>query len=281
MIQLNYGKYSIPKRLNELIAIQKQANDQSLENYGDLLGFYFSHEGIDTRYLNTPLDAIAFARPGVDGIHYGFLTDFGQVEDLHEAYIVRVTPMDFEDPVQIVARNINDFVRLICYYPSAINLLHIYSTKAKIEQFLNEYPIITKEMILNNEEYRVQQILLDALQLEPIDNIEKYFHEIQQERQQETVLPTLDGIGITNRQGASDEVSHSLFHFEHVDQLTLIQVETFFNHATYEAKLAFLHDAQSKHLIFDNVDVKHFLKEQLRNMQLLDEAERISYPKGF
>lgn len=141
MIKQNYGKYPIPKRLNELIDIQKRVNEQGLEKYGDMLGYYFSLEGIDTRYLNTPLDVIAFARPGVDGIHYGFLTEFGQVDDLHNS-----------------------------------------------------------------------------------------------------------------------------------------QAEDFFSHATYESKLAFLRDAQSKGLLFDNVAVKHFLKEQLRSMQLLDEAERISFP---
>ena len=278
MIKQNYGKYSIPKRLNELIDIQKRVNDLGIEKYGDMLGYYFSLEGIDTRYLNTPLDVIAFARPGVDGIHFGFLTEFGQVADLHNAYIVRVTPMDFENPVQIVARNMNDFLCLLCYYPSAMDLLHINSTTANIEQFLSKYPLIPKETILNNEEYRVQQVLWDALQLEPINNLEKYFYTIQQDRLQETVLPTLDSIGVTNKLSTSNEVSHNLFHFEHVDQLTISQVVTFFNHATYEAKLAFLRDAQSKGLLFENVDVKHFLKEQLRSMQLLDEAERISFP---
>lgn len=190
MVKLNYGKYAIPQRLKEIIDIQKQVNDQGLEKYGDLLGYYFSHEGIDTRYLNTPLDAIAFARPGVDGIHYAFLTDFGQVDDLHDAYIVRVTPMDFENPVQIVARYINEFIRLLCYYPSAVDMLHMNSTKATIEQFLNHNPMVPNEMILNNEKYRVQQVLMDELQLEPINDLEKYIFKIQQERQQETVIPT-------------------------------------------------------------------------------------------
>src|SRR4051812_6794650 len=98
MIQLNYGKYSIPKSLDKLITLEKQLNHEGVLNYGGLLGYYFSYEGIDSRYLNTPLDLISFARPGVDGIHYGFLTDFGQVKNLETAYIVRVSPMDFDDP---------------------------------------------------------------------------------------------------------------------------------------------------------------------------------------
>ena len=278
MVLLNYGKYSIPKRLNGIIDIQKQVNEQGLEKYGDMLGYYFSLEGINTRYLNTPLDVIAFARPGVDGIHFGFLTDFGLVDDLHNAYIVRVTPMEFDEPVQIVARNINDFIRLLCYYPSAVDMLHMNSTKVKIEQFLNNSPMIPKETILNNEEYQVQQVLLNALQLDPITDLEKYFYDIQQERLQETVISTFDGIGVTNKLSTSTEVSHNLFHFEYIDQLAILQVQDFFSHSTYEAKLAFLRDAQSKGLLFDNSDVKHFLKEQLRFMQLLDEAERISFP---
>lgn len=113
MIDLNYGKYSIPKTLKKIIDLQNQLVNEGLLEYGDLLGYYFSYEGPDSRYLNTPLDVISFARPGVDGIHFGFLTDFGQVEDLENAYIVRVSPMDFDGPVKIVARNIQDFLRII------------------------------------------------------------------------------------------------------------------------------------------------------------------------
>jgi len=84
----NYGKYPVPTLLQQVISFQQQLSEQGLLPYGDLLGYYFAVETVESRYLNTPLDVIPFARPGVDGIHIGFLTDFGQVPDLLDAYIV-------------------------------------------------------------------------------------------------------------------------------------------------------------------------------------------------
>ncbi len=123
MIKLNYGKYGIPDTLKLIIDLQNDLNKAGFLPYGDLLGYYFSLEGLKSRYLNTPLDVIAFARPGVDGIHYGFLTDFGSVKDLETAYIVRVSPMDFDDPVKIVSRNLLDFMRILCYTSIALDLV--------------------------------------------------------------------------------------------------------------------------------------------------------------
>jgi hypothetical protein len=57
------------------------------------------------RYFITPPDLITFISTGGDGIHFGFLTDFGQVEDLEEAYIVCVSPTN-DPPLKIVARNL-------------------------------------------------------------------------------------------------------------------------------------------------------------------------------
>ena len=41
--------------------------------------------------LNTPLDVIPFSRAEMDGILFGFLTDFSQVINLNHAYIIRVS----------------------------------------------------------------------------------------------------------------------------------------------------------------------------------------------
>ncbi|WP_423408240.1 hypothetical protein AABM38_21745 [Heyndrickxia sp. MSNUG] len=94
---INYGKYSVSEDLQQLFDLQADLAKKDLLPYGDLLGYYFSLD--DIRYLNTPLDLLSFARPGGDGIHYGFLTDFGLVKALEEAYIVRVSPMDIDDSV--------------------------------------------------------------------------------------------------------------------------------------------------------------------------------------
>lgn len=280
MIKLNYGKYAIPKKLNQIIELQQHLNDTGQLKYGDILGYYFSYENIDARYLNTPLDVIPFARPGTDGIHFGFLTDFGQVEDLHDAYIVRVSPMDFDAPVHIVARNIEDFIRNICFYPNAMDMLDITSKNNEVLDFLNQHPMLQKEMILNSNEYTIQRIVYDKFQLDPIENFENYFPLIHQQRTSETIRPTIDLIGIVKKDYDSEESLDNvgLFNVENREQLTISEVKAFFETATYVAKLVFLRETQSKGLLWGNEDIKAFLKEQLRLMQLLDEAERICYP---
>lgn len=63
-------------------------------------------------YYSSPADSIVFANTGMDGIHYSFLTDFGIHTNLEQAPIICVSPMDFDNCVRIVARNLYEFFEL-------------------------------------------------------------------------------------------------------------------------------------------------------------------------
>ena len=195
MIKLNYGKYTVPESLDKIIELQKQLHEEGLLDHGDLLGYYFSHEGLDSRYLNTPLDVISFATPGSDGIHYGFLTDFGQVEDLEKAYIVRVSPMDFDEPVKIVARNIDDFMRILCFSPIVLDLVDISTSESDFKK----YPELSTDNYTNVGGNQVGEILRETFQLEPIEFIRDYLQKVKRERENEIVLSSADGIGVVNK----------------------------------------------------------------------------------
>ncbi len=69
-----------------------------------------------------------------------------------------------------------------------------------------------------------------------------------------------------------------MLHLNSEQTLKIEEVKHLFECSSYESKLVFLRDAQSKGLIYDNDEVKRYLKEQLRLMYLNDEAERISHP---
>ncbi|TWT06280.1 hypothetical protein FQV26_00250 [Planococcus sp. CPCC 101016] len=280
MIEMNYGKYVIPKRLKQVVELQKHLNEIGKSMHGYFLGYYFSYAPIDDRYLNTPLDVIPFANPGSDGVHFGFLTDFGQVKDLHDAYIVRVSPMDSDNPVHIVARNIEDFISAICFYPNAMDLLDMRSTHKDVLNFLDEYPMLQTETIQSDQEYDVHRIVYETLHLNPFENFEDYFNLVQQQRNMETILPTIDYIGVAKKSDAAEgtPTNISLLNLENREDITLPEVKSFFETAAYEAKLAFLRDTYSRALVWDHEDIKSFLKEQLRSMKLTAEAERISYP---
>ncbi|WP_192602402.1 hypothetical protein [Bacillus sp. OAE603] len=273
-VKLNYGKYSIPKTLDHMINLQKQLNDEGLLEFGDIGGLYFSYDEIDTRYLNTPIDVISFARPGSDGVHFGFLTDFGQVSDLESAFIVRVSPMDFDNPVQIVARNIHDFLRLLCYAPSSVELVDITTDK----EYFKKYPDVAASHIIKGNDVKVREILKNQFALEPIDSLYAYLQTVKQVRENEIVLPTEDGIGVISKNitNKEDIQTQDLFDLDG-DTFSPEDVKNFFETSSYEARLVFLRDAQSKGLLYDYEEMKNVLQEQLRLMHLDDDAKRVMY----
>lgn len=272
MIELNYGIYQVPETLKKVISLQEKLNDEGVLKYGDLLGLYFGLESLESRYLNTPLDVISFARPGADGIHYGFLTDFGLVDDLENAYIVRVSPMDFDYPVKIVARNIHDFLRILGY--SSIELMDTSTNESEYKRLEKLYPEYFNIQLETDDPER--RAFIDAFQIIPIDNIYGYYQRLKDERESETVLSTPDGIGVVNHQNKMG--NHQTIELELQQTINVEEVEQFFRQATDVSKLAFLRDAQSKGLIYDNEELKRFLKKQLIMMKLKDEAVRIQYP---
>jgi hypothetical protein len=271
MIKLNYGKYSIPKKLDQIIELQDQLEKVGLLDFGAVLGNYFSYDELDSRYLNTPLDVISFARPGSDGIHFGFLTNFGQVSDLEEAYIVCVSPMDFDDPVKIVARNLTDFMRILCFWPDALEVVDITTPEKELKNWLKECPP------LSTNQKKVSDVLCEAFQLKPIEFLFDYLQKVKQERNNEITLPTEEGIGMVSSNKNLSK-AQDMFQFDPELTLDVEEIERFFRNSSYEAKLVFLRDAISKGLIFDNKKVKLYLKEQLCLLDLIDEAERVSYP---
>lgn len=75
-----------------------------------LTGYFLQFDPSDNGgYRSSPADAIMFARTGMGGIHFSFLTDFGFVNDLSLAPIIRIDPMDFGNCAKIVANKIRDF----------------------------------------------------------------------------------------------------------------------------------------------------------------------------
>jgi hypothetical protein len=277
MVAKNYGKYPIPTNLQKILTLQNQLKQQGLLPYGDLLGFHFELADLDSRYLNTPLDLISFARPGVDGIHYGFLTDFGGVGDLEDAYIVRVSPMDFDEPVKIVARNLHDFLRILCFIPNALDILDITTSEAQFKQESDQFSTKNDD----DDQKRAREILQKEFSLEPIENLYDYLQQVKHERLNETVLPTEDGIGVAVRSTAHEAfVGEERSPLNPQQDLNTADVRRFFERASYPMKLAFLRDVQSKGFIFDQPELKNALKQQLQLMKLADEAVRIDFPES-
>lgn len=105
-MRVNFGKYEIPPTLRKLMEFKDELGDA--ERFYQGLHFYLELGRF--RYYNTPCDVVVFGSIGVDGIHYGMLTDFGSAPDLESAPVVCVDPMNFDRPAKIVANHLREFL---------------------------------------------------------------------------------------------------------------------------------------------------------------------------
>jgi hypothetical protein len=154
--------------------------------------------------------------------------------------------------------------------PASLDLLDINSTEEYCKEMGREDSIIIGEY----QSPQVRRIFMETFQLEPIQDIYGYLTSVKNERSKQTVLRTNDGLGVVNKI-SSDALTHMTLELNRYKTLIPYEVKAFFKAASPEAKLGFLRDAQSYGLIFDNEKVKDFLRDELIQLSLLDEAERI------
>ncbi|HZG88198.1 hypothetical protein [Paenibacillus sp.] len=271
--EANYGKYAVPSMLTQLVELQSQMKHP----HGHLLHLYFGLDDVTSRYFMTPVDGIGFARPGADGIHYCFLTDFGVAASLEDAYIVRVSPMDFGDPVRIVARNLKEFLRLLCFRPVAADLLDTRVSREQYERWNEEYPGWegTRDDISREAARRV----IERFSLEPVgDDLYSYYQELGRERAAAVVAATKDSIGVVPvRQGATaDEAGGPLEAGDHVDWA---EVRERFPRLSMERRLAWIRDMQSLGAFYNHDEGRAWTQAQLAEAGFADEAVRIAYPE--
>ncbi len=66
----------------------------------------------DFGYESTPVNAITFGRMGVDGVHYAVLAINGRVTN--RSPVIVVSPMDFDEPVTVIAESFVEYLALGC-----------------------------------------------------------------------------------------------------------------------------------------------------------------------
>jgi hypothetical protein len=120
---VNFGKYEVPSSLKTLIEVERELKQEGYR-MKSVIGFYLSLE--HSGYFNTPFDVIAFGWTGVDGEHFGFLTDFGSADDLENAPIVMVSPMNFDQPTVLIANNIQTLLRIAIIDPILLYVVFLF-----------------------------------------------------------------------------------------------------------------------------------------------------------
>lgn len=264
-----YGSYDIPKEINQLIELEEefQKEDLSLAMIG-LIPIVEFHP-----YSITPPDLIPFAQTGGNGIHFGFLTDFGSVSDLMDAPIVCVSPTN-DPPIRYIARNFKEFMNLALAVPYVEMLDGFWAIQDEnqmskaTKEFTNEVPasLGTKRTLINNR-------LKQSFSTEQV-NIVHYFHQIKLERAEQIAMQTLDGLGIMGQNNGS---SYSFAADRNCDELELERMAHYLNAANLVEKLAFVRDAHYWCILAPGYDeaVSDIIIRLLESLDLTDEVNRV------
>ncbi len=267
----NFGKYNIPLTLQKIINFQNVLADPEQVYLG--LHFYLSLENF--RYFNTPSDVVVFGNIGVDGIHFGFLTDYSSITDLELAPIVCICPMDFERPTRIVANNLREFLRVnmtdkeLFYnqFESEENYSAVKKRWAEEALYqLSENDKLVKE--------KVTKLFLEKLLLPIIDNPYLYVRSIELDRQSKVSIQTQDGLGITTPLLPGEK--QTLFQIQPHTEPNLELLKKYLYSAPVASRLALFRDIQLNYVLHDHLELHEIVVKAMINMGLTDEARRLS-----
>jgi hypothetical protein len=271
---MNYlGKYKqLPETIEKLIEfeIELQKEGYSLDRELNLIiqSDYFA-------YNVTPYDVVPFASTGCDGIHFGFLTDYSSIENLEQAFVVCISPMNFGNHVKIVARNIKEFLNLIITMKSAVaieNFLNFEVEKDYIRLNMS-LEIDSKQEYSNRVDY-VTNKLKSAFECKAITNIFNYIeNEVKFARNKVAIVPTIDGIGVVPL-----DLNFTIDKFELKKDMrvNIEELGIFFKNTSLESKLAIIRNLQFLNLI-DDFDMQEFIKKEMLKLNLTTEALRLEW----
>ncbi|MEM6297539.1 MAG: hypothetical protein AAF740_02515 [Bacteroidota bacterium] len=273
-----FGSYNKPDLLKKLERYQ-DFDDQAWR----CLGFYIRY---DYHYSSTPLDVIPFAGTGGSGIHFGFLTDFGAIDNLTHAPVVCVSPSN-DPPIKLVAKNLTDFLRLVVTIGDAEFLDDDYETDEEIVTRLQEWDKVSeidwqgnplpedeveqmKQRVIEIQQDRAKltKVLADHLQITPLQNISKYIKDLQKWRQEEITIETSDDIGIKYQ---ADKLKINSFDYSIKDSN---QIKHYLKSASEPERLKFYRDATYHYILSKgyDTDIKKVVTESLKKAGFKREA---------
>ena len=190
IVHEQYGRYNVPETIRRLYELEQELGREKDMELGLIMQKH------DMRYHCTPPDFIPFASPGVDGIHYCFVTDFGTVESLEEAWIAIVSPMDFGNEIWIVARNIDEFLQVL--YTDRNVLYNRFDTPDEYVRHSAEQG----QNVTSSEQNLALLKLRETFGLSAIGDMAEYIRQLRKQRKAAICLQTLDSIGVMPLDGA-------------------------------------------------------------------------------
>lgn len=273
-MDINFGKYAVPHTLQKLIDLQEEIGDT--EHF--YLGFNFYLTLDNFRYFNTPADVVVFGHIGMDGVHYGLLTDFGTVNDLEEAMVVCVCPMDFDCPNRIVAKNIRGFLRVnltdpeLLYNTFKSEKSYLDSRKRWVEDHANSpfQPSEDHRLIKTT----LQGWLKENIKMPVINNRYRYVQNVLMERLKTVTIPTQDAIGVTYPMPAG--VEHTAFPLDKYKNLDLDSLREYLDSAPVASKYALFRNIQASSILGQQPELQNVIFKEMYHLGLVDEVKRLS-----
>jgi hypothetical protein len=241
-IHRQYGSYEIPSAIHRLYELEAELGSDMERELG------LTWQRYDKRYPSTPPDFIPFASSGADGIHYCFVTDFGAVTNLVDAYIAKVSPMDYGSEICLVARNLNDFLRILC---TDLSILHHGSEELS--------PALQK--------------LKAVFGLTEVADLKEYMRDLREEREQAICIHTQDTVGVISLSGSPNQPAAAEPLPQNWEDRHALQA--YLADASAEAKLAIVREAQFLKKLADR-RVYRLCKRVLKELGLYHELYNLA-----
>jgi hypothetical protein len=123
-------------------------------------------------YRQTPMNSITFASIGVDGIHFGSVTDGVTVNP--DRPVVVTIPMAFGEPNFIVGESLFDFLSLGCTH----GFFYLANLHTNLEATLNHF-VIPPSDFYDDRVPGILRLLSHQLSLRPWQDVHGHFNDLQ------------------------------------------------------------------------------------------------------
>lgn len=266
-----YGSYQVPPVIHRLLDLSHDYTKKGIDM--SLIGFRIT--GSYSPYSITPPDLIPFAETGGDGIHFGFLTDFGKVQNLESAPIVCVTPSN-DPPIRLIARNIGEFLDLVVSVPHAEHLESWWACTTEEQQMQEDSSFDAETPVeiakIRNE---IFASLRSKFGTKP-RAVLPYMREVLRERESNCSLLTLDRLGVMGGNVPWERYDFDASRAENEAELSRMRIYLS-NASSTEAKLAFIRDANYWYVLDRDQPspVSGLLRDTMLALDLRDEAARM------
>lgn len=270
MMKNEYGSLAIPEEVLMLLRLEEDLarEGESL----DTIGFIpIVHE---FAYPITPIDVIPFASTGGDGIHFGFLTDFGRNSNLNEAPIVCVSPTN-DPPIRFVAPTIRDFLNMATSVPHVelIETCWPWNDKEITESILDEY----RTDDYQKKRDKLLRRLQETFGTDRVD-VAECVERALQNRDSKVTLPTYDGLGIVSIDGSHSANRYDFDPQRRQDKREIAKMRNFLSHANTVEQLGFIRDASYWYVLSSDYDqILKVVGEILQSLQLDNEIKRFAF----